>query len=145
MCSCQLTGREEIDMNIVFLLRPKSTVAFLEADFTLRQGLEKMYAHKYTAIPVVEKDGRYAGTVSEGDFLWNILKQESFTKKELEEYKLRNIIRPDWNPAVRISATMDDLLQRVMEQNFVPVVDDRNLFMGIITRRDVIKYFCDKR
>ena len=71
--------------------------------------------------------------------------QESFTKKELEEYKLRNIIRPDWNPAVRISATMDDLLQRVMEQNFVPVVDDRNLFMGIITRRDVIKYFCDKR
>ena len=145
MCSCQLTGREEIDMNIVFLLRPKSTVAFLEADFTLRQGLEKMYAHKYTAIPVVEKDGRYAGTVSEGDFLWNILKQESFTKKELEEYKLRNIIRPDWNPAVRISVTMDDLLQRVMEQNFVPVVDDRNLFMGIITRRDVIKYFCDKR
>lgn len=145
MCSCQLTGREEIDMNIVFLLRPKSTVAFLEADFTLRQGLEKMYAHKYTAIPVVEKDGRYAGTVSEGDFLWNILKQESFTKKELEEYKLRDIIRPDWNPAVRISATMDDLLQRVMEQNFVPVVDDRNLFMGIITRRDVIKYFCDKQ
>ncbi|MFW5632185.1 MAG: CBS domain-containing protein [Acetivibrio ethanolgignens] len=145
MYSCKLTGREEIDMNMVFLLRPKSTVAFLETDFTLRQGLEKMYAHKYTAIPVVEKDGRYAGTVSEGDFLWNILKQESFTKRELEEYKLRDIIRPDWNPAVRISATMDDLLQRVMEQNFVPVVDDRNLFMGIITRRDVIKYFCDKR
>lgn len=129
-------------MNIAFLLIPKSTVAFLESHYTLRQGLEKMHAHGYTAIPVVGKDGSYAGTVSEGDFLWNMLEKECFTKKELEEYKIRDIIRPDWNPAVKISATMDDLLQRVMVQNFVPVVDDRELFVGIITRRDVIKYFC---
>lgn len=129
-------------MNIAFLLIPKSSVAFLESGYTLRQGLEKMYAHKYTAIPVIEKDGSYAGTVSEGDFLWNMLENERFTKKELEEYKVSDILRPDWNPAVKITADMDDLLQRVMEQNFVPVVDDRNRFVGIITRRDVIKYFC---
>ena len=131
-------------MNIAFLLRPKSTVAFVEANFTLRQGLEKMHAHRYTAIPVIEKDGRYAGTVTEGDFLWNMLTMECFTKKELERYGIRDILRPDWNPAVRISATMGSLLQRVTEQNFVPVVDDINLFVGIITRRDVIKYFCYK-
>lgn len=133
-------------MNIAFLLIPKSTTAFLECEYTLRQGLEKMNAHRYTAIPVIEKDGRYAGTVSEGDFLWTMLRMESFTKKQLEEYRIRDILREEWNPAVKISATMDDLLQRVMEQNFVPVVDDRNLFVGIITRRDVIKYFCkDKK
>ena len=42
---------------------------------------------------------------------------------------------------MKVSATMDDLLQRVMDQNFVPVIDDRNVFVGIITRKDVIGYF----
>lgn len=131
-------------MNIVSLLRPKSTVAFLESDFTMRQGLEKMNVRKYTAIPVIEKDGSYVGTVSEGDFLWSMLKMENFSIRELEKYKVKDIMREGWNPAVKIDATMEDLLHRVTEQNFVPVVDDRNLFMGIITRRDVIKYVCEK-
>ena len=60
-------------MNILFLLRPKVTVAFLYHDNTLRQGLEKMRAHGYTALPVIERDGTYAGTVNEGDFLWHMV------------------------------------------------------------------------
>ena len=132
-------------MNIVTLLRPKSTVAYLESDFTMRQGLEKMNVRKYTAIPVIEKDGKYVGTVSEGDFLWSMLRMENFTIKELEKYKVKDIMRKGWNPAVKISATMNDLLHQVMEQNFVPVIDDRNLFMGIITRRDVMKYVCEMK
>ena len=46
---------------------------------------------------------------------------------------------------VKIDETMDELLLRVMDQNFVPVVEDRTRFMGIITRKDVIKYYYDKR
>ena len=46
---------------------------------------------------------------------------------------------------VKIDETMDELLLRVMDQNFVPVVDDRMRFMGIITRKDIIKYYYDKK
>ena len=52
-------------------------------------------------------------------------------------------MRPGFNPAVTIDTTMDDLLVRVMDSNFVPVVDDRNVFMGIITRKEIITYFRD--
>ncbi len=128
-------------MNILLLLRPKSTVAFIYEDNTIRQGLEKLRAHHYTAIPVVAKSGEYIGTVNEGDFLWHMADHDSYEMKAQEEYRVADILRADWNPAVRISATMDDLLLKVMDQNFVPVVDDRNLFMGIVTRRDVLKYF----
>lgn len=132
-------------MNIPFLLIPKSTLAYLYDDNTIRQGLEKMKAHGYTAIPVISQDGSYIGTVSEGDFLWHVIGYRSGEMKIQEEYSILDIVRPNWNPAVRISETMDELLLKVMDQNFVPVVDDRNLFMGIITRRDVIKYFYDKQ
>ena len=60
-------------MNILSLLMPKTLVAYIEEDDTIRQGLEKMRAHGYTAIPVLSKDGHYMGTVSEGDFLWHML------------------------------------------------------------------------
>ena len=131
-------------MNIIFLLKPKATVAYLYSGSTLRKGLEKMKVHGYTAIPVITREGIYAGTVSEGDFLWHMISHENFDMKAQEEYQIEDIIRKGWNPAVKITATMDDLFLRVTEQNFVPVVDDRNAFMGIITRKDVIKYYYDQ-
>ena len=51
------------------------------------------------------------------------------------------LIRPEWNPPVRADATMTDLLEKVKERNFAPVVDDRGCFIGLITRRDVLTYF----
>ena len=62
-------------MNIVMLLKPKSEVAYIREESTLRQGLEKMKAHGYSALPVLNKHGEYTGTVSEGDFLWDLLKK----------------------------------------------------------------------
>ena len=131
-------------MNIIFLLKPKNTVAYVYDVNTLRQGLEKMRVHGYTAVPVIEKDGTYVGTVSEGDFLWHMLDHGNNGMKAQEEFYVKDLLRLGWNPAVKVTATMDELLLRVMEQNFVPVVDDRNMFIGIITRKDVIQYFCKK-
>ena len=63
-------------MNIAYFLLPKGQVAFLYDDYTFRQGLEKMHHHGYTAIPVISRSGQYLGTVSEGDFLWQLLSKE---------------------------------------------------------------------
>ena len=130
--------------NILFFLKPKLEVAYLYHDQSLRQGLEKMRAHGYTAIPVLYRDGSYAGAVSEGDFLRNILKTKPRDSGDLEDRTVGDLVRRQWSPPVRIDATMDDLLLRVIDQNFVPVVDGRNLFMGIVTRREIIKYFYER-
>lgn len=127
-------------MNILFLLKPKKSVSFLYDDDTLRQGLENMRHHGFTASPVLTHEGYYLGTVNEGDFLWHLLKSEKTNIKDLEQERVRDIIREDWNQPVTVSATVEDLLERVLNQNFVPVVDDRNLFVGMITRSAVIKH-----
>ena len=131
-------------MNIAFLLTPKSEVAYLYNDQTVRQGLARMRAHGYTAIPVLDRDGHYVGTISEGDFLWYVMDENSYSPKSQEDKYipeiLRRVRRP--NPPVRINADMDELLTKAFSQNFVPVVDDRDLFVGIITRKDIIKHFC---
>lgn len=126
-------------MNIIFLLHPKETIQYLYEDSTIRQALEKLKIHGYTAVSVINRKGEYVGTITEGDFLWNLLDGGFQNLKELEEYPISSIMRKGWNPPVKITTTMDELLVQVMEQNFVPVVDDRGCFVGIVTRRDVIK------
>lgn len=128
-------------MNAIFLLKNKGDVAFLYEDFTVRQGLEKMKAHGYTAIPVITRNGDYVGCISEGDFLWHMINSENNDLKAKEDIPILEIMRPDFNPACRIDVSMKELLNRAKEQNFVPVVDDRYKFIGIITRKDIIAYF----
>lgn len=132
-------------MNIIRLLKPKSTVLYLSSSSTLQEGLETMRSHSFTALPVVEENGQYLGTVSEGDFLEKIVGNYPLSMEQLDQVLIGNLIREGFNPAVRISMPMDELLLRVMDQNFVPVVDDRDTFVGIVTRRDVLKYFYDQQ
>ncbi len=140
-------------MNIAFFLIPKSDVAFLYDDYSLRQGLEKMKHHGYTAIPVINKEGKYLNTISEGDFLWHILRDDDQELSEmpmqsLEDGSIRDLLADDKNPPVSITASPEKLLSRALEQNFIPVIDDSGSFIGIVTRRDILKYFlepCDCR
>ena len=136
------TGRYDT-MNVLFLLRIKGDVKYVYDDSTLRQGLEKMRKHGYTAIPVISRTGDYVGTISEGDFLWHILRHGG-SLKEQEHFMISDILRKDYMAAVRVDATVEELVERATNQNFVPVVDDRNKFIGIVTRRDIIRYFIEK-
>ena len=81
-----------LSVNIAYFLLPKSRIAYLYDDFTFRQGLEKMRNRGYTAIPVITRDGRYVGTVSEGDFLWRLLDTDDPSMKKAEELRVRDII-----------------------------------------------------
>ncbi len=130
-------------MNVLMLLKPKETVKYIFDTNTLRQGLEKMRAHSYTAIPVISEDGKYVGTVSEGDFLYYIVDLRNNSVTEKEKHRVSDIIRPSFNPAVEIDVTMEELLHRAIHQNFIPVTDSLGTFIGIVTRQDIIKYFID--
>lgn len=122
-------------MNIISLLIPKENSAFIYDNYTVRQGLEDMKVHGYTAIPVLSRDGLYVGTVSEGDFLWNILDGNA---EETDSMLISEIIRPEFNPSANIYTTMDELLKRSVQQSFIPVTDDRGYFIGIVTRQKII-------
>lgn len=134
-------------MNIASFLLPKADVAYLRDDMTLRQGLEKLRRSGYTAIPVIDAEDRYVGVISEGDFLWNILSHnqslDDITLKSLEHLNVRDILRHGKVQPVCISTAMEALLEQAKSQNFVPVIDDRSVFIGIVTRSDIIRYFAE--
>lgn len=121
-------------MNIAFFLTPKANVCHMLSTISIAKGIDILRECGYTAVPVIDKSGAYIGVASEGDFLWHLLDAGG---KKVES--VGEIINKDKYRAVPITATMDELLDQALAQNFVPVVDDRGLFMGIVTRKDIIK------
>ena len=131
-------------MNVAFFLIPKSQVTYLTEGSSFRQGMEKLRRYGYTSIPVISRDGRYLGSVSEGDFLWNIMSMGSTDPRDLEEARIDDIIS-DRTPPIRVSTPITELWEKLLDQNFVPVVDDRDMFVGIVTRRSVMAYLMNRK
>ena len=71
-------------MNILFFLTPKEEVAYIYENETLRQTLEKMEHRRYSCIPILSMDGKYIGSISEGDLLWEIKKRGPLSLHAME-------------------------------------------------------------
>lgn len=132
-------------MNILFFLIPKEKVEYIYNDFTVRQTMEKMELNRYTAIPMINREGEYIGTISEGDILMTIKNTEDFNIKIAEKLRIQDVCRIRDNEPISVNARIGDLIDKIINQNFVPVVDDRNKFIGIVTRKDIIQYLVDNQ
>lgn len=130
-------------MNILFFLTPKIEVAHLHSDNTVEHALERMESFQYSAVPIIDRSGHYKGTITEGDLLWYIRKH-SIDPEDLETVSVMDVQHRNDNRAVTIDANIEDLMSASLVQNFVPVVDDDDIFIGIVKRKDIISYFYDK-
>ena len=127
-------------MNIMRFVVPKSLVEHVTVDHTVRQALEKMRFHRYVAIPVIDHDGKYVGTLRNDDIFAYFLDNGSFDTRSAEKDKVTEILDGVYSPPVYHDSSMEQLIERVREHNFVPVVDDRGCFVGIILRRDILNF-----
>lgn len=130
--------------NILFFLTPKAMCAFLYDDYTIRQALEKMESAGYTALPILNRRGEYRGSLTEGDLLWAMKNMCYMDMRQAEAHRIMEIARRKDNIPVRVTTNMHDLVERASNQNYVPVVDDKDAFIGIVTRGAIIKYCAQK-
>lgn len=130
--------------SILMFLIPKADCAFLDADSTVRQTLEKMEHHRYAALPVLDEEGHYIKTITEGDVLWKIKKEYMLNFKEAEDSFIKDIVPNRAVDAVDCTAPLVEIVQKLLDANFVPVIDDRGIFIGIITRKKILSYYFNK-
>jgi CBS domain-containing protein len=127
-------------MNIAFFLTPKKEVVFEKSTATMRQALEKMEYHRYTAIPILDDKGMYIGTLTEGDLLWKLKNSPGLDFKNTSKVIISDVFMHQMNKPVQIDSNIEDLVATSINQNFIPVVDDNDIFIGIIKRSDIITY-----
>lgn len=127
-------------MNIAFFLTPKNEVICENQDATMKQVIEKMEKYSYTAIPIIDREGKYVGTLTEGDLLWKLKDTHNLDFKNTESVKVKDIPKRITHKSVSITSNIESLISLAVNQNFVPVTDDNGTFIGIIKRSDIIHY-----
>ena len=131
-------------MNLLFFLTPKQDVLYIYEDFTLRQTLEKWSNQRYATIPVLKRNGEYVGSITEGDILWGMKNLHGLDLEASEDVPISSFPRRRDYKAVTVTTDMPTLLKAAIEQNFVPVVDDRNVFIGMVRRTVLLREMYDK-
>ena len=130
--------------NVLFFLTPKAMCAFVYDDYTIRQALEKIEVAGYSALPILNRRGEYRGTLTEGDLLWALKNLCYMDMRQAEARRIMEIPRKHEHRPVRVTASLHELVERASTQNFVPVVDDKDAFIGLITRKAIIHYCREK-
>ena len=130
-------------MNILLFLTPKKDVTLLYDDYTIGQALRTMERCGHAAVPIIRRTGEYVGTITEGDMLW-YLQRSGLTFAEAEKLPLHLVPHSRDNQPLLATMNLTHLLENSMAQNFAPVVDDRGMFIGIITRKRVLSHLCEE-
>lgn len=128
-------------MEIRSFLYPKDKVSYLTDSATMKEAMDRLEACHYTAIPIIDKEGKYIGTLSEGDLLWKLKCTPGLNFDNMDDVSVTDIKKRIYNECVEVNAHMEDMLTLAADQNFVPVVDDERVFLGIIRRKDIIEYY----
>lgn len=131
-------------MNVLFFLTPKANCTYIYEDFTIRQALERMEPSRFASISILKRTGEYVGTITEGDLLWAIKNNYMMNMKDAEGRPVMEVARrKDYLP-VKVTTNAKELITMAVDQNFVPVVDDKDSFIGIVTRQKIMRYCLDQ-
>ncbi len=131
-------------MNILFFLTPKTDCAYLEEDESIREAMERMEKTEFTALPILSKEGAYVGTMTEGDLLRAVKNLCLMDMRQAEKHNIFECTHSRECRAISVSTQIDDLVSVAIDQNFVPVVDDKNAFIGIVTRKAILQYCLER-
>ena len=130
---------------ILRLLTPKKATYFILDTSTIRQALEKFDAHKFSVVPLLNKNGEYVGTLSEGDILRYIKNEVNFDIEKAENVLVKDIAHYRPYKCLKIDATIEEIYVISLDQSFVPLIDDQNHYIGIIKRKDVLIHLNEKK
>ena len=130
-------------MNLMSFLTPKDSTYYLEADSTIRQALEKFDYHKFSIVPLIDEEGHFISTISEGDILRYVKNNCNFDIELAENVRIDELEKYRPYKSMDITCNAKEAFHLLLDQNFIPMVDGRGMFIGIIKRREVLMYLYD--
>lgn len=130
-------------MDLLHFTIQKHNVVYAYDDLNLKEVYDLLENNHYTAIPVITRNGLYVGTITEGDILRFLINNENLKREDALSVKISTVTRLRDLEAIEQNSKIQDLILKSTNQNFVPIVDENNYFIGIVTRKEIINYFFD--
>ena len=132
-------------VNVFSLLTPKNATAFIQESTSLRGIIEKFKVQRFSVVPIISDDGKYVGTISEGDLLRYVSSKDTFNIEEAESMSINDIEKYRQYKCLSSDAALLEIMALALEQNFIPIVDDRGFYVGIIKRKEILEFLFEQK
>lgn len=117
----------------------EDNVAHVMEDNTALHAALILVSVGYNSIPVLNKENQFLGTISLADILSNLFEVEADSYQEyLSNIQVKTIMNYDAK-AVKYPYAIEEMMHQLVNQNYVAVVGENEQFIGILTRKELLK------
>ena len=102
----------------------------------VRDVVSKMKEHNVSQLPVVDRDGRLHGLVSEIDLLSHMLQADHVHQPD---ETIESMVNTDV-PAVGLNARLETLMSLITNRSAIVIVNNQDQVEGILTKIDILDY-----
>lgn len=120
---------------------PASRIAFVEDENPLYHAFLILTKMKYSKIPVLDKNQKVVGLISLAMITDKMLTPDNIVIEPLSDLKVKDVMQTDFEMINFAHTNLETQLHLLVDNPFVPVVNDNNIFQGLLTRREWIKAF----
>ncbi|MCT6847211.1 CBS domain-containing protein [Lactobacillus panisapium] len=120
---------------------PATRIAFVEDDNPLYHAFLILTKVKYSKIPVLDRKSRVVGLLSLAMITDKMMTTDSITLEPLNQLKVRDVMQTEFDKINFAQTTLETQLHLLVDNAFLPVIDDYGVFQGLLTRREWIKAF----
>jgi CBS-domain-containing membrane protein len=118
-----------------FLIPIDDVASFLDTN-KLNHAILVLSKNKYAKIPVLDKEEHYVGIVGLTEIISFMINNE-LTLDELANYHVADVVKKV--QTVYPNYTLEEILHHLVNEPFLPVISEANFFLGIITRKELLK------
>ena len=120
---------------------PASRIAFVGDENPLYHAFLILTKMKYSKIPVLDKNQKVVGLISLSMITDKMLTPDNIVIEPLSDLKVKDVMQTDFETINFAHTNLETQLHLLVDNPFVPVVNDNNIFQGLLTRREWIKAF----
>ncbi|GAE91820.1 CBS domain protein [Gracilibacillus boraciitolerans JCM 21714] len=126
------------DLTVADLMIPAEKVAHVQEGNLIEHALLVLVESGYSSVPVLDLDFKLRGTIAKTPILKSIMGMERFEMEKLAETKVEEVMKKD-QPTLLKDTNFLTSLKIVIDHAFACVVDEQGYFLGILTRRAILK------
>ncbi|MCC9274219.1 cyclic-di-AMP-binding protein CbpB [Enterococcus aquimarinus] len=117
---------------------PAENVATVLYNHPLEHALLVLSKVGYAKIPVLDSEDRLVGLISLANIVNKMMGLTGFEYQLLEGLTVADVMEVNV-PKVKQTEELEDILHLLVDASFLPVVNEDNVFEGIMTRKEILK------
>lgn len=126
------------DLTVEDLMIPAEKVAHVQVGNPVEHALLVLVESGYSSVPVLDLDYKFKGTIAKTPILKSVMGMERFEMEKLAETKVEAVMQVE-QPTLTMDTNFLTCLKVVINHAFACVVDEEGYFLGILTRRAILK------